>query len=318
MSGRTISVRPLVLIYHGVSKQIHADTFHENAFEEHMLFLKRHCTLIRPEQFATTRGSLTHPAVLLTFDDGLRNNAEVVSPVLRRLGIPAVFFISSRHCAPGKYLWFTYLKMLREYFPGRSVTLNGTLIPLHGPQRKRGIQELTSRLLALRPHPGAMYSAIETQLPQLQEFVANATFADQCEGMTPEQVQDLGRDPLFTVGAHTVDHPYLTRCGLQELHRQIEQNKTWLERITGRRCELFAYPLGDVDRNVLEQCRRLEFKLGFATEWGHVRHDQLAIRRIGIYREAVALLRIKIHYGHWLPMRLVHNARTVARVLSAA
>jgi hypothetical protein len=90
-----------------------------------------------------------------------------------------------------------------------------------------------------------------------------------------------------------------------------------LEHITGRACDLFAYPLGDFDRNTLEQCRQLEFKQAFATELGRVRHSQFAIRRVGIYRGAMSLLRIKIRYGHWLPMRLIHSARTVARASGA-
>src|SRR5213080_5119698 len=97
-------VRPLVLIYHSVPQRRHTGTFNATSFEEHMLFLNRHCTFIRPEEYASASGSLRRPAVLLTFDDGLRNNAEVVAPILRRLDVPAVFFVSSRHRIPGQHL----------------------------------------------------------------------------------------------------------------------------------------------------------------------------------------------------------------------
>jgi peptidoglycan/xylan/chitin deacetylase (PgdA/CDA1 family) len=315
MLGRTTFVRPLVLIYHGVPQRGCAGPLNATSFAKHMLFLKRHCTFVRPEEYATARGSLRRPALLLTFDDGLRNNAEVVAPMLRRLHIPAVFFISSRHCEPGKYLWFTYLRMLRLYFPGSGVSLNGSFIPLHGLQREKGLQDLTNRLLGLKPHPQAMYAAIDTQLPRLEEFVSPSALADECYGMTAEQLYELGNDPLFTVGGHTVDHPYLTRCYPQQVRRQVWENKTWLEHITGRTCNLFAYPLGDFDRDILEQCRQFKFQQAFATEWCRVRHRQFAIRRVGIYRGAMALLRIKIRYGHWLPMRLIDSARTFARAL---
>ena len=263
------------------------------------------------------RGSLRRPALLLTFDDGLRNNADVVAPILRKCHIPAVFFISSRHCEPGKYLWFMYLKMLRLYFAGSGVTLDGTYIPLDGCRRENGIQEVTRRLLELKPHPRAMYDAIASQLPPLEEFVPSSVLADECYGMTTEQVHDLGNDPLFTVGAHTIDHPYLSRCNAQEAWRQVSENKLWLEQVTGAKCDLFAYPLGDLDNNIVEQCARLKFQRAFATEWSHIRHSQLAIRRVGIYRSAMTLLRIKIQCGHWLPVRLIQTARTFVRALRA-
>ena len=308
-------VRPLVLIYHSVPRRGNAGAFNAKSFEQHMLLLKRNCTFIKPEAYASASGSLRRPAVLLTFDDGLRNNAEVVAPILRRLDVPAVFFVSSRHCIPGQHLWFTYLKMLRWHFPGSSVTLNGGSISLAGARRERGIEELTARLLALKPHPEAMYAAIASQLPRLEEFIPASVLEDECYGMTPEQVHELGNDPLFTVGGHTVDHPYLTRCDSQEVFRQVWSNKSWLEHMIGRKCDLFAYPLGDFDSDVLEQCRQLEFRQAFATEWGGVRDGQFAIRRVGIYRGATALLRIKVRCGHWLPMQLIHTARTFAGVL---
>jgi len=289
-----IARSPLVLMYHGVPQRGRAQAFNAKAFEQNILFLKRNCTFIRPEQYATARGSLRCPAVLLTLDDGFRNNAEVAAPILRRYGVPAVFFISSRHCTPGKYLWFIYLKMLGAHFPGDGVTLNGKFISLQGKQRGVGIQELTSRLLALKPHPHAMHVAIDAQLPPLESFVSAAVLADECAGMTAEQVRELGKDPLFTVGAHTVDHPYLTRCDTEEAERQISENKTWLERVTGSTCDLFAYPLDDFDSNILEQCRRIGFQQTFSVRRNRVSLAQFATPRVGVYSTSLYALGIKL------------------------
>jgi peptidoglycan/xylan/chitin deacetylase (PgdA/CDA1 family) len=39
------------------------------------------------------------PGMLLTFDDGLANNATVAMPVLEKHDAPAVFFVTTRHSA---------------------------------------------------------------------------------------------------------------------------------------------------------------------------------------------------------------------------
>lgn len=303
-------MRPLVLVYHGVPRRENAGAFYAASFERQIAFLNRHCTFVSPEEYPTAQCDLMRPSVLLTFDDGLRNNAEVVAPILRRFGIPAVFFVSSRHCVDGEYLWFTYLNMLRWYFRGSSVTLNGVSISLAGDRRESGIKELTNRLLGLKPHPQAMYDAIRSQLPRLSEFVPDSILADECYGMTDEQASELAKDPLFTIGAHTVDHPYLTRCDSEEIFRQLWNNKTRLERVTGRKCDLLAYPLGDFDVDVLEQCRALEFRQAFATEFASVSDQLLAIRRIGIYRPGSVLFRTKVWFGRWLPMQFIHALRS--------
>jgi peptidoglycan/xylan/chitin deacetylase (PgdA/CDA1 family) len=307
MAAERISNGALVLMYHGVPREGRAQAINARAFERHILFLKRNCTLIRPEQYASARGSLRHPAVLLTFDDGFRNLAKVAAPILRRHDVPAVFFVSSRHCTPGKYLWFSYLKMLGACFPGEGVTLNGKFVRLQGAERRAGIQQLTSMLLALEPHPHAMYAAIDAQLPPLESFVSEAVLADECAGMTEDQVRELGQDPLFTIGGHTVDHPYLTRCDAKEAERQISENKVWLERVTCRPCDLFAYPLADFDSNIVEQCRRIRFHQAFGVEPNDV--SDFAIRRVGIYSASRMVLAAKLFYRHYLTTQLSANLR---------
>jgi peptidoglycan/xylan/chitin deacetylase (PgdA/CDA1 family) len=251
--------------------------------------------------------------VLLTFDDGFRNNAETVAPILRRYEIPALFFVSSRHCFRGQYLWFAYLKMIRKHFRGSSISLDGVRIFFADEEREKSLQRLTAHLLALRPHPYAMYEAINNHLPHLEEIVSPEILGDECEGVSEDQVRDLSRDPLFCVGGHTVDHPYLTLCETGECLRQIRENKQWLQRITGKKCDLFAYPLGDFNGGVLQSCQLLGFRLGFGVEWNSVNHPQFGIRRIGVYRKSLAALGIKLWNGHWIPSRLIHQMRSLAK-----
>src|SRR5262249_37397684 len=184
-------------MYHGVPRQGSLQPLDSAAFERQIVFLKQNCTFIRAEQYTSSRGSLRQPAVLLTFDDGFRNNAEVAAPILRRHNVPAVFFVASRHCTPGRYLWFTYLEMLRAFFPGSAVRLNGKSISLKGADREREIQEVPRQFLKLKPHPRATYEAIESQLPGLKYFATAEILADEGQGMLPEQIRDLAQDPLF-------------------------------------------------------------------------------------------------------------------------
>jgi len=305
-------------MYHSVPRQGRLQPLDCAAFERQIVFLKRNCTFIHAEQYALSRGSLRRPAVLLTFDDGFRNNAEVAAPILRRHNVPAVFFVASRHCTPGRYLWFTYLRMLKAFFSGNAVRLNGTSISLKEADRERGIQEVTRQLLELQPHPRAIYDAIESQLPALESLATPEILADEGQGMLPDQIRDLAQDPLFTVGAHTVDHPLLTRCESDEVAHQLAHNKAWLESVTGKVCDQFAYPQADFDRNVLEHCRRLGFRQAFGTERISIVDDQFAIRRIGVYSRSLAPLGAKLWCGHWLPVTTIHKLLGFARNPMAA
>ena len=101
-------------------------------------------------------------------------------------------------------------------------------------------------------------------MPPLDEFVSARDVNDSYAGMTAEQVAELAANPLFSIGAHTVDHPFLTRCEPAEAAQQIERNRLWLEATCGQRCDSIAYPAGDYSAALLDVCRHAGFSRGYA------------------------------------------------------
>jgi len=115
--------------------------------------------------------------------------------------------------------------------------------------------------------------------------------------MTAEQVADLAADPLFSVGVHTTDHPFLTRCQTDEALHQIEDNRTWLESACGRRCDAIAYPSGDYSAELLNVCRREGFVRGYAVSRRISGRSMLELERIGIYSESTDVLGFKVQWA---------------------
>jgi peptidoglycan/xylan/chitin deacetylase (PgdA/CDA1 family) len=294
------SRRPIVLLYHGIPAADSNEGVDGWTFAEHVRLLSRFCDFVAVDDVATSRKTLDKIRLLLTFDDGFRNNAEVVAPILRRYGVPATFFVCSRHATQGKYLWFAYFQALESYFPARSLTFRGTSFDMSAERRRSSVRALVASLVGLRPHPSAMYDAIERELPPLEDFVAPAVLRDRYEGMPIDEVAALASDPLFAIGAHTVDHPLLTRCPPDEARRQLRENVDWIEQGTKRRCAGVAYPSGDYDAGVLRLVRELGLGRGFAVV-PHVKSARdLEIPRIGIYSASTEILGFKMQWGNWL------------------
>src|SRR3954470_6767800 len=125
--------KPVVLIYHGVPRT--GVSLDAATFEEQIVFLREHFDFVRVDDLTTRRSGLERIRVLLTFDDGFRNNAEVVAPILRRYGIPAVFFVCSRHAQQDRYLWFSYLRSLERWFRGNGFTFRGEFMNMSPTER---------------------------------------------------------------------------------------------------------------------------------------------------------------------------------------
>jgi peptidoglycan/xylan/chitin deacetylase (PgdA/CDA1 family) len=298
---RILSSRhPVVLLYHGVSSHLTGSSLNAELFEQHVKFLKFYFELIPPCDLTNKRGRRDKVRILLTFDDGFRNNAEVVAPILRYYKVPALFFVCSRHAVAGKYLWFSYLRALEKHFPEDGLQFRGEILDMSQSKRTITLQRLRHVLLNLTPHPAAMYRAIEEELPRLEDFVDGREIVSEYAGMTSDHLVSLAADPLFSIGAHTLDHAFLTKSEPEEAFRQMSENKTWIEQVTNRPCDAIAYPSGDYDGRILDQCLALGFSKGYAVIPKLNIHYSLELPRLGIYSTGLDILGFKVQWGDWI------------------
>jgi peptidoglycan/xylan/chitin deacetylase (PgdA/CDA1 family) len=288
---------PVVLMYHGVPRRSDLSPVNADVFESHVLFLKKHFDIVGPAALEERRGAGERIRALLTFDDGFKNNAELVAPILRRHQVPAIFFVCTRHATPGKYLWFSYLKMLNLCFRGNGFVYEGEHMDMSRERRTHTLKSLENHLLEVQPHPSGMYQIIDEQLPRLEDFASKEQLNDSCAGMTEEQIQDLAADPLFIIGAHTADHPSLMRCDDEEVERQIRDNQQWVENLTGRACQTIAYPNAEYRSSIIDICKRLGFTRGYAVNRSLNYDPIFEVQRTGIYASPLNELGFKMRWG---------------------
>lgn len=86
---------PLVLYFHHVHPEIdHYTSLAPQAFEHALDVLLGEFTPLDPHELAdpaALRGDM--PRVLITFDDGYRDNVDIALPIMRERGVRAVFFL---------------------------------------------------------------------------------------------------------------------------------------------------------------------------------------------------------------------------------
>ncbi len=63
----------------------------------------------------------------------------------------------------------------------------------------------------------------------------------------------------FEIGAHTLTHKDLTALSLREAEYEIVEGKKLLEEITGQRVNMFCYPKGRYNDNIVELVRKIGF-----------------------------------------------------------
>lgn len=102
--------------------------------------------------------------------------------------------------------------------------------------------------------------------------------------LSREQLRRLVHEPLCTIGAHTVTHPFLSKLNYEEKLHEIVASKQQLEEILGVPVHHFSYPHGDFDKECIEIVRKAGFHTATMAWGGGVRSNSnmFALPRIRV------------------------------------
>jgi peptidoglycan/xylan/chitin deacetylase (PgdA/CDA1 family) len=232
-----------VLLYHrvlGRPDELNPGEPGAAQFDAQMAVLSRIFNVI-PLDDALSRladGTLPSRALCITFDDGYLDNVEVALPVLLRHGVVATFFIASGLIDGGRMMHDTVTETVRR-LPARAVDLGWMGLGM------RVVTDVGSRLALIddiiRKVKYLPFASRAETCGRLASMVPDALPNDLM--MSSEDVRTLKRAGM-RIGAHTHEHPILSKLSSAEAKAQIVKSREVLADIVGSAPSMFAYPNG--------------------------------------------------------------------------
>jgi peptidoglycan/xylan/chitin deacetylase (PgdA/CDA1 family) len=178
--------------------------------------------------------------VVLTFDDGYRDNYSRLLPIMTRFGLPfTVFVCSSMIDRTLDYWWGGLFDLFSRHdkVEIEPMAMRFTL------QNSRDKQAALGKVTQWVEGNVALRSA--ELAPTFRRYgVVPADLLDR-DAMTEAELRSLSENPFAAIGGHGVTHRPLAALSEAEAMHEIIDNQTYLERVTGRKVEHFAYPFGD-------------------------------------------------------------------------
>ena len=268
--------RLLVLCYHGVISEDHPEdplrtrnVLSRRTFVEQLSVL---CRLFKPVsaedvlRFVEGKSSLPDYPLLITFDDGFRNNLTCAAPELRRLGVPALVLITTGHVGQDRLLWTQELDERILGWREKTIPLPDGRGEIDMPPVDLGRAELADRIRGLckRLPDTARESYLDKlrnePLPRGEDW-----HREIYQFLSWDEVRSLC-DQGFAIGSHTVGHRILTRLKPDQLNGELSDSKTSIERELGRECPWISYPNGgpeDYSPAVMAAAREVGYRVGF-------------------------------------------------------
>lgn len=265
----------------------------EEMLDAQVALLSRTCEMVGVADLA--RGGFDRPGrrVLLTFDDGYRDNHERALPILVAHGVPATFFLTTGFLDGSAAPWWDEIAWMVRRSASATVRLApwcADAVTVAPPVAEEAIDALVTRYSCLEPREGVLF------LDALAEQTGSGRRpGDDARGdfVTWDMARDL-RDAGMTLGGHTVTHPVLATLPPPAQQIEMENGLERMREELGERPAALAYPVGNdasYDATTLAAAAASGVRWAFGNHGGYARPrhpEPLDIPRLNLERSLSA------------------------------
>jgi peptidoglycan/xylan/chitin deacetylase (PgdA/CDA1 family) len=215
--------------------------------------------------------------VCFTLDDAYADNLEYAYPIFRKHDVPFALFVPTSFPDRRGELWWVALEAVIAKNDAISLLINGREQRLEC----RSLREKRELFTAL--HAWLLDRDSDDEIRQVVRDLARRYHVDMaqiCEKqcLTWEQIRELAQDPLVTIGAHTVNHPILSKVAPARVTAELKMSRAVIEGAIGVAPSHFAYPFGQrysAGQREFRIARDLGFKTAMTTRPGVVFPDHV-------------------------------------------
>ena len=300
-----------ILMYHGVGRQqtdFRLDdpclvTSTEN-FEKQVKFLSKSYNIISLADFANHIKKkipfLPH-SLIITFDDGLKNNFINAFPILQKYNATATIFLMSGYMGTSKITWYEKI----SYF------INKISLAEFVEEFKRKFPDYGILMQKINQNDQLMFivsmfkykiddkernSFIQGLFSKFKITIDQEKLKDIF--LSWEEIRKMDEAGIM-FGSHTSTHPVLSMLNYENASREIVESKKIIEAELDKNINLFAYPYGDKDSfnsNIKEILINNNYSCAVSTIEGfnNPNSDLFELKRICVVNEESYYFKLRI------------------------
>ena len=230
-------------------------------FENQLIQLAKHGQFISQSELLDKEFNPEDRLLLITFDDGLKEQFELAKPILDKMGIPFICFINSANFKEKKLSMVHKLHILRSKIAPKDL--------------ENEVQKVSARLTKEEVNKAIIhynYDSIENaRLKYLLNFKLNFAELSDCINplftqhfnekievenlyMTPAQLNTLFKQDNLASHAH--EHLPLAMLNTEEINSDLSKSQHFFQDTFGEQARILSYPYGS-----FEACTQLSVPL---------------------------------------------------------
>lgn len=250
------------------------------AFEKQLLSFKKIGKFIHPKDLIKNIDEILKSKqnfILITFDDGLKEQFDYALPILDELNIPAVFFANSKNFEDKKVSTVHKIHLLRSIIEPKDFLNSIENIDKIDFTETEKNKAHTIYCYDDKKSAELKYMLNFKMAFDKQEIIINKLFNDYFEEatvlqklyMSTKNIMDLANRGFL--GSHTHNHYPLGLLETASIKFEMEHSKIYFEKLTNSKIDMVAYPYGTMEtctNEVATIAKNVGYKMGFTTKRG--------------------------------------------------
>jgi len=224
---------------------------------------------------------LQENSIVLTFDDGYKDNLTIAAPILQKYGIPATFFITTGYIGTGRMKWEDQLSCLirrsKKEVISIKLSTHEIFFKVGSEKEKLKVIDALVNILSHLSQTDKLHILNEIRIQ------SQVNCDDQADIMLSwEDVRELAGTPGFSIGSHAVTHRHLSQTQAHDIIFEVASSKEHLEKEISYPVTLFAYPYGDYNHTAITALQQSGYSCAVTLEYGQnsITSDPFRLKRV--------------------------------------
>jgi peptidoglycan/xylan/chitin deacetylase (PgdA/CDA1 family) len=265
----------MILYYHRINPsndKWHLKHLDPKSFEEQIKYLLHNFDIISLNNLnkLIINGKLPKKAVVLTFDDGYKDNYKFAYPILKKYNLPATIYLSTGPIEEKKLFWTDEVRYILLKTDLETINLN-KLGFYHLGSDEDKIRAASIIISKLKKMENTKKNRIIENLVKLSDVNIPDKLGKQ-DILSWNEIKRMNKNGV-DFGAHTVNHPILTQLTIDEAKFEIQNSKNSIEENLEIEVDSFAYPNGDYNHKILSIVKKAGFNSSVTVKPGFVHNS---------------------------------------------
>jgi len=265
-----------VFCYHSIGDGRYPIALPLGKFRKQMEYLKRKgFGVMTSREFIDCIKSNKIPkqkSVLITFDDGFKDNFTNAFPLLSKLRFPFIIFLTTDFIGK-RAEWFNEYAYSHLHANRNTTKHNIT---------RENMETIRSSEF-VRKNMGFLLNYSDEKLKELIYSLNEVASQQICQWDDVKEMSEQG----VSFGSHSCKHWFLSDLSTEDLIQEVKNSKVKIEKMIGKEVKLFAYPFGNYSKKVKKVLSQQGYEAAFSAVQAPCDNyfDRYAINRILIHKD---------------------------------